>query len=633
MSKAKAPRVFVPLTKVDEEQRLVYGRITQEMLDKSGEVMDYATSKPFFEKWSSDIEAASGGLSKGNVRVMHGLTAAGKLTELDFDDEDMSIDVCSKIVDDAEWNKVVEGVYTGFSVGGKYEKRWTETIDGVKVKKFTANPNEVSIVDNPCVPSACFSYFKADGAEEQVEFQVENDDDLWPGFAKADDAEEATEEKPAKKADAKKKAPAKKGAKKKEAKKAAEPEVTIPNEVLVKKAEELAKTADDGTTWQDHLDDAREELTKAATGEQETKDGDEPEGKEAAEEEEGEAAEGAEDSAADEDADDDSANKVTPAGVKQQWTASDGKAFDKKAEAEAHEGALAKGEPTEADKLRERMNKALTTEEETGLTVWDDFERLSKVVEVLETPHEEGQPVLQKGMYNTSCFARCLWDMGAVTRKVFKEYEAEGDDETDLTVFNDMKAAVESFSKAFVVYAKDQVDELIAQLEDGCCVDYYDYYYAAAKENGEDQLAKDVCTVLEERRDPSREVREEFFKLYTADEEVEEIDDEDLPPNLAKRFEAIEADRDSFKKLAEDAIAGIEELKKSVAEIGDKPAPRAPRNIALRDGDGGFFKGAETEEQKLAMLSDMVKSKGTEGVALDFIKLAQQNGQQLHLNR
>jgi hypothetical protein len=73
MSKTKV-RVFVPLTKVDEEQRLVYGRITQEQLDKSGEVMDYDTSKPLFEKWSSEIQANSGGLSKGNVRVMHGLT-------------------------------------------------------------------------------------------------------------------------------------------------------------------------------------------------------------------------------------------------------------------------------------------------------------------------------------------------------------------------------------------------------------------------------------------------------------------------------------------------------------------------------------------------------------------------------
>lgn len=197
MSKAKA-RVFVPLTKVDEEQRLVYGRITQEILDKAGEVMDYDSSKPNFEKWSNEIHEASGGLSKGNVRVMHGLNVAGKLTDLSFDDEDKAIDVCAKVVDDGEWNKVLEGCYTGFSVGGSYGKRWTETNDNEKIKKFTAVPNEVSLVDNPCVPSATFSLVKADGAEEAIAFKVENDDNEWPGFAKAagDDQRDPGDEDP-----------------------------------------------------------------------------------------------------------------------------------------------------------------------------------------------------------------------------------------------------------------------------------------------------------------------------------------------------------------------------------------------------------------------------------------------------
>ena len=74
MSKAKA-RVFVPLTKVDEEKRLVYGTITQEILDKLGEVMDYESSKPYFEKWSNEIHEASGGLSRdsgtGRLRGKH----------------------------------------------------------------------------------------------------------------------------------------------------------------------------------------------------------------------------------------------------------------------------------------------------------------------------------------------------------------------------------------------------------------------------------------------------------------------------------------------------------------------------------------------------------------------------------
>jgi hypothetical protein len=75
---------------------------------------------------------------------MHGLSVAGKLTDISYDDADKSIEVCAKVVDDAEWNKVVEGCYTGFSVGGKYGKKWKETVDGETITKFTAVPNEVS---------------------------------------------------------------------------------------------------------------------------------------------------------------------------------------------------------------------------------------------------------------------------------------------------------------------------------------------------------------------------------------------------------------------------------------------------------------------------------------------------------
>lgn len=640
MSKAKSPRVFVPLTKVDEEQQLVYGRITQEMLDKSQEVMDYDTSKPLFEKWSNDISEASGGLSKGNVRVMHGLTAAGKLTELDFDDGDKAIDVCAKIVDAAEWEKVTEGVYTGFSVGGKYEKRWTDTDDdGNKVKKFTANPNEVSIVDNPCVPSASFTMFKADGAEEEVEFQVDHDEDLWPGFTKAV-VEETDEDKPKGKKKAKtqsKKKAADKKAEDKKAEKAAPSSLPIPNDVLVAKAEELAKAAGgDGTEWADHLDAARAELTKdAPNGEaqKETEEGgdaktDTKEGGKADEEKESdEAAEGAE------DPETHKAEKVTPPGVKQQWTASDGKAFDKKADAETHEETLAKADQSDADKLRERMEKAMsspaTTEE---LSVFEDAQRLGDVVQVLATPHENGEPVLNKGMYGTSTFARCLWDMSAITRKVYQEYKKEDGDEEDQAVFEAMKGAVDDFSKAFLAYASDQVTEMLAELEDGYCVDYYDYYCAAAKEDGDNQLAKDVCTVIADRRDKSRDLRDDFAKLYVAEAEVPEIDEDDLPPNLAKRFEAIEKDRDTFQKLAEDAISGIEDLKKSVADIGDTPAPRAPRNV-IAHGNDAFFKGAESEEDKRDMLRKFIEDNGSEGAALALIKSAQQNGKQLTLNR
>ena len=72
----------------------------------SGEICDYASTKPYFEAWSAEALKASGGKSLGAVRAMHGRVAAGKLTDIAFDDEDKRILVSARIVDDDEWRKV-----------------------------------------------------------------------------------------------------------------------------------------------------------------------------------------------------------------------------------------------------------------------------------------------------------------------------------------------------------------------------------------------------------------------------------------------------------------------------------------------------------------------------------------------
>ena len=41
--------MFIPLTKVDAETRTVYGIATAEKEDRSGEICDYASTKPFYE--------------------------------------------------------------------------------------------------------------------------------------------------------------------------------------------------------------------------------------------------------------------------------------------------------------------------------------------------------------------------------------------------------------------------------------------------------------------------------------------------------------------------------------------------------------------------------------------------------
>jgi hypothetical protein len=160
-------KIFIPITKVDATQRLVYGIATAEIEDHSGQICDYESTKPYYEKWSEEIAKSTGGKSLGNVRAMHGAIAAGKLTALTFNDARKQIEICAKIIDDAEWMKVREGVYTGFSQGGTYVRRWTDD-DGLD--RYTVEPIEISLVDLPCLPEARFEMIKADGSREWREF-------------------------------------------------------------------------------------------------------------------------------------------------------------------------------------------------------------------------------------------------------------------------------------------------------------------------------------------------------------------------------------------------------------------------------------------------------------------------------
>lgn len=160
--------LFFPITKVDATQRLVYGIATAEVQDRGGEICDYASTKPHYERWSEEIAQSTGGKSLGNLRSMHGLVAAGKITEINFNDVDRQIEICAKVVDDLEWTKVTEGVYTGFSQGGVYERRWT---DEHGLTHYTAVPTEISLVDLPCLPQSRFEMIKVDGTREMRTFE------------------------------------------------------------------------------------------------------------------------------------------------------------------------------------------------------------------------------------------------------------------------------------------------------------------------------------------------------------------------------------------------------------------------------------------------------------------------------
>lgn len=160
--------IFIPLQKVDSRKHQVWGYAAVEEPDHADEIMDYESSKPYWMEWSTRAQKRSGGRSMGNLRSMHKRVAAGRLIEFLPDDQNRGFYIGAEVVDEEEWRKVEAGVYTGFSVGGSYVRRWNDY--RLNKMRYTARPAEVSLVDAPCIESATFDVVKADGMTETRSF-------------------------------------------------------------------------------------------------------------------------------------------------------------------------------------------------------------------------------------------------------------------------------------------------------------------------------------------------------------------------------------------------------------------------------------------------------------------------------
>lgn len=171
--------VFGHITKVDLVKRTVEGVAMDETPDRDGEIYDYDSSKQYVQNWANtqaeNTKAAGQEVSYGNLRAQHdSKIVAGAIRSLTFDDKSKSVPIVAKVVDDKEWEKCVEGAYTGFSVRGKQiGKKWR---DGAYMR-YTVDPIEISMVDLPCNPGATFTVIKSDGATEERQFHISESDE------------------------------------------------------------------------------------------------------------------------------------------------------------------------------------------------------------------------------------------------------------------------------------------------------------------------------------------------------------------------------------------------------------------------------------------------------------------------
>jgi hypothetical protein len=182
---------IMPLAKVDEATRTVYGICTAEVPDSENELCDYTAAKADYTRWSKEkaaiTKAAGQDLSFGNVRLQHSSTVGGKVIEMPtFDDEGKGISIKTAPIDDAVWKQLKGGFYTGYSQGGSY--LWREcnecqtpiakrngnacpTCKKDVLVRYAPVVSEVSYVDSPAVDTAVFQYVKADGSTEMRKFQ------------------------------------------------------------------------------------------------------------------------------------------------------------------------------------------------------------------------------------------------------------------------------------------------------------------------------------------------------------------------------------------------------------------------------------------------------------------------------
>lgn len=156
-------KIYLPIAKVDAERREVWGYASTEARDDQGEVV----------RREALIAALGDYMRFANIREMHQLSAVGVAREAAVDDRGLYVG--ARIVDDQAWQKVIEGVYKGYSIGGLVTQR-----DPADYKTITGLVlNEISLVDRPANPEAVFDYWKAAGASIMPETRFNPPIQIW----------------------------------------------------------------------------------------------------------------------------------------------------------------------------------------------------------------------------------------------------------------------------------------------------------------------------------------------------------------------------------------------------------------------------------------------------------------------
>jgi HK97 family phage prohead protease len=181
-------KAYAAISKVDDEQRMVYGYASTDTKDSQGDIVKLDA-----------IEAALPDYMKfANIREMHTMSAVGVAKSAEVDDKGLYL--AAKVVDDDAWKKVKEGVYKGFSIGGKALKKAGGVIEQLRL-------TEISLVDRPANSECVIDMWKAEGGDDAQEQSAQQPiakalneytaDELRDALAKAEQAAAAAAAKAA----------------------------------------------------------------------------------------------------------------------------------------------------------------------------------------------------------------------------------------------------------------------------------------------------------------------------------------------------------------------------------------------------------------------------------------------------
>jgi hypothetical protein len=168
-------RLGMPFAKVDKERRIVSGFATLDNIDKQNDIVTPEASLKAFEKF------------RGNIREMHQPIAVGKMVAFKqdkyFDPDTKKFysgvyvsTYISKGAQDA-WEKVLDGTYSGFSIGGRMNK-WDDAYDEKMDKPIRIIKDydlmELSLVDTPANQFASILSVEKNATNNMSNVEIEN---------------------------------------------------------------------------------------------------------------------------------------------------------------------------------------------------------------------------------------------------------------------------------------------------------------------------------------------------------------------------------------------------------------------------------------------------------------------------